>query len=72
MKNTIKFKKNYESGAIHITLNGAEYKPYTIGNLPPSFGFKYDEDKDKDGIHQWFNYKGLTYVPKKDSIWAIQ
>ena len=72
MTNTIKFKKNHDSGAIHILLNGTEYKPYTIGNLPPSFGFKYDEDKDKDGIYQWFNYKGLTYVPKKDSIWAIQ
>ncbi len=31
-----------------IKLNGIKFKPYTVGNLPPSFGFKYDEDKDKD------------------------
>ena len=48
-----------------IKLNGIKFKPYTVGNLPPSFGFKYDEDKDKDGIYQWFNYKGLTYVEDK-------
>jgi len=38
------------------------YKPYLIGNLPPSFGFKFDEEEDKDGIYQWINYKGLTYI----------
>jgi len=25
--------------------------------------------KDKDGIYQWFNYKGLTYVEDKKTIW---
>lgn len=48
-----------------IKLNHTKFKPYTVGNLPPSFGFKYDENKDKDGIYQWFNYKGLTYVEDK-------
>ena len=52
-----------------IKLNGIKFKPYTVGNLPPSFGFKYNEDKDKDGIYQWFNYKGLTYVENKKTIW---
>ncbi len=64
MQNTIKFTTNKK-----IKLNGVTYKPYTVGNLPPSFGFKYDENKDKDGIYQWFNYKGLTYVEEKQSIW---
>ena len=65
MQNTIKFLPNKK-----IKLNGVKYKPYTVGNLPPSFGFKYNEEKDKDGIYQWFNYKGLTYVEDKESIWS--
>ncbi len=65
MQNTIKFLPNKK-----IKLNGVKYKPYTVGNLPPSFGFKYDEEKGKDGIYQWFNYKGLTYVEDKESIWS--
>ena len=40
------------------------YKGYDIGSLPPRFGFKYKEDKE--GIYQWFNYKGLTWVIAKD------
>ena len=45
-----------------IKLGNVKYKCYTVGNLPPLFAFKYDEDKDKEGITEWFNYKGLTYV----------
>jgi len=63
MTNTIKFKKDSTTGAIHIRLNGTQYKPYTIGNLPNTFAFIYNEDKDQDGITNWFNYKGFTYVP---------
>ncbi len=37
-------------------------KPYRIGELPNLFAFKYDEDNDRDGIIEWFNYKGLTYI----------
>jgi hypothetical protein len=33
-----------------------------IGSLPPTFGFIADEENDTDGIYQWFNYKGLTYI----------
>jgi len=65
MQNTIKFTTNKK-----IKLNGVKYKPYAVGNLPPSFGFKYNEEKDKDGIYKWFNYKGLTYVEDKESIWS--
>jgi len=48
----------------NIKLGKVLYKPYTVGNLPPSFAFKWDEENDTDGISQWFNYKGLTYIRK--------
>jgi hypothetical protein len=56
--NKIKFLKTKR-----IKLNGVQYKPYLIGELPSTFGFIYNEDKDQEGITEWFNYKGLTYVP---------
>ena len=56
--NKIKFLKTKR-----IKLNGVQYKPYMIGELPSTFGFIYNKDKDQDGISEWFNYKGLTYVP---------
>lgn len=52
-----------------IKLNNITYKGYTISNLPKKFAFIYNEDKDQDGITQWFNYKGFTYIEKKDNIW---
>ena len=57
--NKIKFLKKDE-----IELNGVNYKPYTICNIPTNFGFIYDEETEKDGIFKWFNYKGLTYIAK--------
>ena len=48
-----------------IKLNGEIYKPYNVGSLPPSFGFKQRLTGDGDiqeGISKWFNYKGFTYV----------
>ena len=63
---TIKFTKDKTI----IYLNGVEYKGYTVGNLPNSFGFKAIHlGQDEDGVDQykfgkdnWFNYKGLTFV----------
>ena len=62
--NTIKFKNENK-----ILLNGVEYKPYVVGNLPPTFGQKHfiDHDENNDivlrsGISKWFNFKGFTYV----------
>ena len=43
-----------------IKLNNTIYKGY----LPNTFGFIYNEDKDKDGISEWFKYKSLTYIKK--------
>ena len=61
----IKFLKRKE-----IELNGIVYKPYTICNLPTSFGMS-EEFEDSDGvihkfpiIDEWFNYKGYTYIAK--------
>ncbi len=45
-----------------IRLNNITYKGYTIGNLPTKFAFIHNEDKEQDGITEWFNFKGLTYV----------
>ena len=53
----------------HIRLEGTTYKGYHVGELPNSFGFIYNEDTDKEGKSEWFNYKGLTYVPKTELPW---
>jgi hypothetical protein len=60
--NNLKFKKNSTTGATHAFLNGAQYRPYLIGELPNTFAFIYNENEDQDGITEWFNLKGLTYV----------
>ena len=46
----------------NILLNNRLYKPYLIGNLPSLFAFKYDDYEDREGVAEWFNYKGLTYI----------
>ena len=63
--NTIKF-----TSKTTCRVNGVDYKGYTVGDLPNSFGFKeiylgQDEEGNhqfKFGKSQWFNYKGLTFV----------
>ena len=61
---TIKFLPNNQ-----IKLSNKTYKGYTIGNIPKKFAFIYNEDKDQEGITEWFNYKGLTYVQKSILPW---
>jgi len=53
----IKFLSNNQ-----ILLNKKSYKDYKISELPTKFAFIYNEDKEQDGITEWFNFKGLTYV----------
>lgn len=60
MTNSIKFLKYNQ-----ILLNGLLYTPYTVGELPQSFGFIYDAEKETDGTSAFFNFKGLTYIIKK-------
>lgn len=70
--NTIKF-----TSKTTCKLNGVDYKGYTVGDLPNSFGFKEiylgkDEegnDKYKKGKSHWFNFKGLTFIEKTDLPW---
>ncbi len=64
----IKFFK--KDGQSFIRLGNQDYKGYTVGSMPQKFAFIYNEEKDQDGISEWFNYKGLTYVPKSDNPWA--
>jgi len=54
---SIKFLKKQQ-----IKLNGITYTPFTLNNLPQRFAFIYDENKEQDGITEWFNYKGFTYI----------
>jgi hypothetical protein len=44
------------------TSEGIKYKGYAVGELPQTFAFIYDENKETHGITQWFNYKGLTWI----------
>ena len=53
----------------HIRLGNKTYKGYHVGELPPKFAFIYNKDQDKDGVSEWFNYKGLTYIEKVDLPW---
>ena len=60
--NTIKFLKED-----YIQLNEAIYKPYKVCDIPSNFGciamFRDEYGiPTKDGISEWFNYKGYTYI----------
>lgn len=55
--NTVKFKNKST-----MLLNGITYKGYPVGELPKTFAFIYNEEKDQEGITEWFKYNGLTYV----------
>jgi len=59
MQNTLK-----QVDKTTLKLNNVTYKGYTLGELPPSFAFIFNENKENHGIQEWFNYKGLTYVAK--------
>lgn len=52
------FKKLHEK---KINLDGIVYKPYDLGNIPPSFGVIRNKEGE-GGIFEWFNYQGLTYL----------
>ena len=62
--NKIKFLKKEE-----IELNGVKYKPYKICSIPTNFGcinyeFNSEGIPTREGISEWFNYKGYTYIAK--------
>ena len=55
--NTIKLLRTKE-----IRLNKVKYRRYLIGSLPQRFAFIYDPREEQEGITEWFNYKGLTWI----------
>jgi hypothetical protein len=55
---TIKYLRSNE-----IKLGGRKYKGYNVGELTSRFAFIYDDNEEQDGITEWFNHKGLTYIP---------
>ena len=62
--NTIKYLKENR-----IELNGVVYKPYKICSIPTNFGciaYEYNSEgiPTREGISEWFNYKGYTYIAK--------
>ena len=52
---TIKFLKKDK-----IMFDGVTYKPYKICELPANFGCI--EFNNREGISEWFKYKGYTYI----------
>jgi len=47
----------------YLQLGNLVYKPYTVCSLPANFGCI--EFNEKEGISEWFNYKGYTYLFEK-------
>jgi|TARA_R110000744_G_scaffold6892_1_gene23793 hypothetical protein len=57
--------KQLNKTTIRLTKPGHKplvYKGYPIGELPPTFAFLYNQEKETTGVESWFNYKGLTYI----------
>ena len=59
---TIKFSRTTKQ----LKINGAIHVGFDLANLPTKFAYIYDEIDDRDGVRSWFNYKGLTWIRKKD------
>ena len=63
--------KNFKKiNSTTIMLDNKKYKGYTVGDLPKRFAFIYNADNDQEGIAEFFNYQGLTYVEHNPSIWS--
>lgn len=62
--NTIRTNPRTMNGYIinHETKLRTKFRLFPIGELPNRFAFIYDEDNDTDGITNWFNFKGFTWI----------
>ena len=40
------------------------YRPYLLNDIPKNFGC-IEYTKEQEGIPNWFNYKGFTYILDK-------
>ena len=47
-----------------ITINGRRFKHFNLLTIPNNFGC-ITTSKDKEGISEYINYKGLTYYAEK-------
>ena len=54
--NSIWLEQEY-GGTTYVT----KWRPYPVGDLPKNFRC-IEYETDVEGIDEWFNYKGLTYV----------
>ena len=57
-------KLKYSSVKKELKLNGRVFTGYLIGSLPKRFAFIYDDEEEQEGIYQWFNHRGYTWVYK--------
>ena len=62
---TIKTVKEGSSIIMSEEIGGSTFytrwKPYVVGNLPKNFGC-IDYETEVEGINEWFNFRGYTYV----------
>lgn len=58
--------QSYKRRETTIWINKVEYVGHLIGALPTRFAFIYNADEEQDGITSWFNFRGLTYIAKRD------
>lgn len=62
---TIKVIKDSEVLILTNEIGGISYttkwRPYELGNIPKNFGC-IEFINDQEGIDNWINYKGLTYI----------
>ena len=62
MENTIRFSRTKKE----LKLNGDIHVGFDLANLPNKFAYIYNDITETGGVSKWFNYKGLTWVRKKD------
>jgi len=63
--NRIKQLRNNKIKLEHKKADGSTmwlpYKPYILNDIPKNFGCRQYQS-DVEGLNEWFNYKGYTYV----------
>ena len=57
--------KHFKQQPKKLILNNITYKGYSICDIPANFGCTIFGADEKEGISEWFNYKGLTWIIAK-------
>jgi len=57
--------KHFKQQPKKLKLNNLLYKGYGVCDLPANFGCITFGSEDKEGVAEWFNYKGLTWILAK-------